>query len=118
MQTLTQVLAALLASAFALSGAAKLAQVEVIEASARSLGIPPRLHATAGALEIAAATGIIAGFWLPPLRLAATLGLAVMMGIAVRYHVQANDRPANTAAPALLGILSLTTAVFSILTEI
>jgi len=118
METLTSVLAIVLATAFFLSGLAKIVGVEAIEAGARALGITRRLHLAAATLEMAAAVGLIVGLWWVPLGLAAAIGLTIMMGIAVAYHVRAKDKPANTAAPAALGLLSLLAAVLSVSTGI
>jgi uncharacterized membrane protein YphA (DoxX/SURF4 family) len=114
MQTFTQVLSLVLAAGFVMAGLAKLAGVEAIEASANALGISHRLHVTAGLLEIAAAAGLVAGLWWPALRIAAAIGLTIMMAIAVAHHLRAKDKPANTATPALLGVLALVTTVLSL----
>lgn len=114
MQSFVDVFSIVLAVTFLLSGVAKLVGVEAIEKSARELGISRRLHVTAALLEIAAAAGLALGLWWLPLRIAAAAGLTAMMAIAVVYHLRANDKAVNTAAPALLGALTLVAAVLSV----
>ncbi|WP_319456997.1 MULTISPECIES: DoxX family protein [unclassified Mycobacterium] len=114
MQSFTNILSIVLAVGFLLSAAAKLVGVEAIEESARKLGISRRLHVIAALLEIAAAAGLVLGIWWLPLRIAAAIGLTIMMAIAVGYHMSAKDKAAGTAAPALLGAFTLVAAVLSV----
>ena len=114
MQSFAIVLSIVLAVVFFLSALAKLVGVEALEESARKLGISRRLHVIAALLEIAAAAGLVLGIWWPPLRIAAAIGLTAMMAIAAVYHLRANDKAVNTAAPALLGALTLVAAVLSV----
>jgi DoxX-like protein len=116
--TFVNVFSVVLAVGFLLIGLAKLVGVEAIAESARMLGISRRMHVTAALLEIAAAVGLTAGIWWPPLRVAAAAGLTVLLGIAVAYHVRAGDKAMNTATPALLAVLTLAAGTLSLTTSI
>jgi hypothetical protein len=51
----------------------------------------PQLRKATGALQITASVGLILGLWLPPLALAAALGLCVMMLCAMWVRLRIND---------------------------
>ncbi|GAB2968080.1 DoxX family protein [Amycolatopsis acidiphila] len=118
MHTFIHVLSLVLAAVFLVSGLVKLIGVEAIEVAAEAIGVPRRLHKTAGVLEIAAAAALVADLWWPPLGIAAAIGLTIMMVLATSYHLRGKDKPANTAVPALLGLFTLTMTILSLTTNI
>lgn len=111
MSTVVVVLSILLAAVFLGSGLTKLANVEAMRKSAEQLGYSQNLSRIIGALEVAAAAGLIVGLFWMPLGLAAAIGLTALMIGAVYYHVRAKDTPAHIAPPAVLALLSAATAV-------
>ncbi len=46
-----------------------------------------------GALQCAAALGLVAGFWLPVCGQAAATGLTLMMAVAIAVRIRIHDRP-------------------------
>ncbi|GAB2792952.1 DoxX family protein [Amycolatopsis magusensis] len=111
MSTVVVVLSILLAAVFLGSGLAKLANVDAMKKSAEQLGYSQNLSRLIGALEVAAAAGLIIGLFWTPIGLAAAIGLTVLMLGAVYYHVRAKDAPAHILPPALLTLTSAATAV-------
>ncbi|PXY31469.1 DoxX family protein [Prauserella muralis] len=105
------VLSLLLTVAFVGAGGARLAGAEPLRGYAEHLGISARGNRAIGALELAAAAGLIVGFWFRPVALAASIGLVLMMIGTVFRHVRARD-PVAVASPATtLGVLAVANAV-------
>ena len=107
------VLSALLAVAFLGSGALKLAGTK------QSLQMRDQLHVGAqqwrlvGALEVAGAVGLAAGFVVPVLGIAAAVGLALLMAGGIVTHARAQDL--RNAGPAtLLLLLAVATVVLRV----
>jgi uncharacterized membrane protein YphA (DoxX/SURF4 family) len=107
------VLSALLAVAFLGSGALKLVGAK------QSLQMRDQLHVGAqqwrvvGALEVAGALGLAAGFVVPVLGVAAAVGLALLMVGGIVTHARAQDL--RNAGPAtLLLVLAVATVVVRI----
>ncbi|MFF3371890.1 DoxX family protein [Streptomyces sp. NPDC002680] len=115
MSTFAGVLSVILALTFLGSGVAKLVGVPAVEESGRLLRISHRLHLTVALLEIAAVAGLVIGLWWRPLQIAAAVGLTLLMVGAVAYHVRADDSAQNTSVPAVLGLLTLTTTMASLM---
>jgi uncharacterized membrane protein YphA (DoxX/SURF4 family) len=90
----------LLALVAAASGAPKIASTHQTRDEATHLGIPRTGYVVIGALEIAAAIGLLVGLARPLLGIAAAGGLVLMMAGAVLTHLRAGDRTA-AMAPAL-----------------
>ena len=106
------VLGTILALAFAGAGGSKLAGVPPMRAAADHLQIPFSTFRLIGVAEVAAAIGIIAGFWhvgFGGLNLAvvAAVCLVVLMIGAAAMHMRAGDKPAQWAPPATLAVLTL-----------
>jgi uncharacterized membrane protein YphA (DoxX/SURF4 family) len=102
------VLSALLAVAFLGSGALKLVGAK------QSLQMRDQLHVGAqqwqliGALEVAGAVGLAAGFIVPALGIAAAIGLALLMVGGIVTHARAKDLR-NAGPAALLLVLAVVT---------
>lgn len=70
------------------------------------LSVEPQLWTYTGLLEAAGAAGLLAGLAFPPIGVAAGIGLAVLMALAVVAHLGAND--GRHTGPALaLGLASI-----------
>ncbi len=111
MDIATTVMTALTAVVFAAGGAAALAAAPPLTETWTTLEISPQLGRATGALEVAAAVGLIISIWTAPgLGLAAAIGLVALMIGAVGYHVRADDR-AGAVPPAALGVVSAVTAI-------
>ncbi|AXB42133.1 DoxX family protein [Amycolatopsis albispora] len=111
MSTVVVVLSILLACVFLGSGLAKLANVDAMKKSAEQLGYSATTSRVIGALEVAAAAGLIVGLFWMPLGLAAAIGLTLLMIGAVYYHVRAKDAVSHIVPPGALALLSAATAV-------
>ncbi|MFC4005502.1 DoxX family protein [Prauserella oleivorans] len=105
------VLSLLLTAAFLAAGGARIAGAEPLRSYAGHLGVPPRVNLAIGAVELAAAAGLIVGFWFRPAALAASIGLVVMMVGTVHRHVRAADPPSVAAPATSLGVLAVANAV-------
>jgi uncharacterized membrane protein YphA (DoxX/SURF4 family) len=107
------VLSALLTVAFLGSGALKLVGAK------QSLQMRDQLHVGAqqwqlvGALEVAGALGLTAGFVVPVLGIAAAIGLALLMVGGIVTHARAHDLR-NAAPAALLLVLAVATVVLRV----
>lgn len=105
------VLSLLLTVAFVSAGGARIAGMPPLRGYAEHLHISPQANRVIGALELAAAAGLIVGFWFRPVALAASIGLVLMMIGTVSRHVRARD-PVAIASPATtLGVLAVANAV-------
>lgn len=97
----TAILATVLAATFLLVGAAKLAAVPAMRAAAAHMGMTTNQYRLLGALEVAAAAGLLAGRWLSLLGIAAAAGVILLMAGAVIMHRRKGD-PAGRVLPAVL----------------
>ncbi|WP_216215357.1 DoxX family protein [Amycolatopsis aidingensis] len=111
MSVVAAIISLLLTLTFLGMGAGKVAGIEQMRRSADHLGVPPGLNRSIGVLELAAAAGLIAGFWIQSLGLAASIGLVLLMVGAVYYHVRARDPAGQLLPPAGLGVLAVINAV-------
>ncbi|MEE8600295.1 DoxX family protein [Euzebya tangerina] len=111
----TITLGALLALAFGAAGTQKLIRDESSTKDMQNLGVSGGLQATIGSLELLAAVGLVVGYWIPGIAVAASSGLVLLTLGAISYHVRANDPPAAAAPAAVLGTLAAITAVLSVL---
>ncbi|MBK1784789.1 DoxX family protein [Prauserella cavernicola] len=105
------VLSLLLTAAFVGAGGARLAGAQPLKSYAGHLGLSTQVNHAIGALELAAAAGLIVGFWFRPVALAASIGLVVMMVGTVLRHLRVKDSPAVAAPAASLGVLAVANAV-------
>lgn len=114
MNTGAVILSILLAALFLGAGGAKLAGSKPMNEAAAHLGVPRRLDLTVGALEVAAAVGLVVGFWVTWLGVAASIGLVLMMTGAVTFHLRAGDSAQKLSPPAALGVMAAINAVLLI----
>jgi uncharacterized membrane protein YphA (DoxX/SURF4 family) len=107
------VLSALLAVAFLGSGSLKLAGAKQSLQMRDQLHVGAQLWRVVGALEVAGALGLAAGFVVPALGIAAAVGLGLLMVGGIVAHVRAQDL--RNAGPAtLLLVLAVATAVLRV----
>ncbi|MEU6645933.1 DoxX family protein [Saccharomonospora sp. NPDC046836] len=105
------VLSLLLTAAFLSAGGARLIGAEPLRSYATHLEVSPRANKAVGAIELAAAAGLIVGFWFRPAAFAASIGLVVLMVGTVVRHVRIGDPAAAVAPAATLGVLAVANAV-------
>ncbi|MFE2467767.1 DoxX family protein [Streptomyces mirabilis] len=106
MSTPTIVLAVLLAAIFLLLGAAKLAAVPAMRQAAAHVGMTTAHYRLLGALEVAAAAGLLAGLRITALGAAAAAGLILLMAGAVVVHLRSGDPAARCLPAAVVGALA------------
>ncbi|QIY74371.1 DoxX family protein [Streptomyces sp. RLB1-33] len=106
MSTPTIVLAVLLAAIFLLLGAAKLAAVPAMRQAAAHVGMTTTHYRLLGALEVAAAAGLLAGLRITALGAAAAAGLILLMAGAVVIHLRSGDPAARCLPAAVVGALA------------
>ena len=100
------VLTAMLAIAFTAIGAAKLFAVPAMRARAAHVGLSVDAYRLIGALEVAGAAGLVAGFAVPLLRRSAALGLLLLLVGAVVAHLRVKDGLEEMAPAIALGALA------------
>lgn len=105
------VLSLLLTIAFVGAGGARLAGARPMRGYSERLGLSPVAIRAVGALELAAAAGLIAGLWVRPVGLAASIALVFLLVAAVARHLRLGDPAALVAPPATLGVLAVANAV-------
>ncbi|QUW78662.1 DoxX family protein [Streptomyces mirabilis] len=106
MSTPTIVLAVLLAAIFLLLGAAKLAAVPAMRQAAAHVGMTTTHYRLLGALEVAAAAGLLADLRITALGAAAAAGLILLMAGAVVIHLRSGDPAARCLPAAVVGALA------------
>ncbi|MFF4731882.1 DoxX family protein [Streptomyces mirabilis] len=106
MSTPTIVLAVVLAAIFLLLGAAKLAAVPAMRQAAAHVGMTTTHYRLLGALEVAAAAGLLAGLRITALGAAAAAGLILLMAGAVVVHLRGGDPAARCLPAAVVGALA------------
>ncbi|MFE2538036.1 DoxX family protein [Streptomyces sp. NPDC059371] len=106
MSTPTIVMAVVLAAIFLLLGAAKLAAVPVMRQAAAHAGMTTTHYRLLGALEVAAAAGLLAGLRITALGVAAAVGLILLMAGAVVVHLRSGDPAARCLPAAVVGALA------------
>ncbi len=112
----TVVLSILLAAAFAMAGASKIAGVAQMRESATHLKVPWSQYRLIGVAEVAGAAGLLIGLAVHFLGALAAICLALLMAGAVLFHRRASDPPAAMAPAAALLVLSLVLVVLRIST--
>ncbi len=121
METAANVLSILLAISYLGSGGMKvLGQAKIIEGLDK-LGVSRNLSRVIGALELAAAAGLLLGLVIGWLGAAAAIGLVLLMAGAIVFHIRAGDyADPKLRGPALMPVflllLSAATAALRILT--
>jgi uncharacterized membrane protein YphA (DoxX/SURF4 family) len=107
MFVVTIVLSVLLALAFGMAGAQKVAGLKTALDNADHLGMSHNAYRVIGALEVLAAIGLLAGLAVWPLNVAAAAGLVLLMIGAVITHVRAGDKVKHFAPATVLGLLTV-----------
>ncbi|MEU2235805.1 DoxX family protein [Streptomyces vietnamensis] len=95
-------LAVVLTLVFLPLGAAKIAAVPFMRQAAAHLDMSPGLYRVVGALEVAAAVGLLLGPASAPLGVAAAIGLALLMTAAAVAHLRHGERPRGPYRPPCL----------------
>lgn len=101
------VLTALAAVTMALPGAAKLAGVQKTRESAEHFGIPWPRFQLIGALEVAAAIGLLAGLRWHPLGLLTGVCVVLLLLGALTFHIRARDKVADTAGAVVCLLIAV-----------
>ena len=91
------------------SAVSKLKKVPDVMTAMASVGVKPEQIPLLAALEIAGGVGIIAGIWVPPLGLAATIGLVLYFAGALLTHFKKKHGPAEFGAALGIFIIALVT---------
>ena len=104
--TATVLLAAVLAALFLLVGAAKLAAVPAMRQAAAHVGATLTQYRLLGALEVAAAAGLLVGLRWHMLGAAVSTGLVLLMTGAVIVHLRSGDRSVRCLPAAATGALA------------
>ncbi|WP_055587246.1 DoxX family protein [Peterkaempfera griseoplana] len=104
----TLVLASVLAALFVVVGVAKLVAVPAMRQAATHVGMTTTQYRLLGALEVAAAAGLLAGLRIPALGAAASSGLVLLMTGAVIVHLRSGDRTARCLPAVVTGALAAT----------
>jgi len=78
-----------------------------IVASLTHLGVNTDRMSTLGALKLLGVVGVIVGFWVTAIGVAAGIGLALYFIGAIALHVRAKDSAKNTFPALLLLILAV-----------
>ena len=92
----------LLALILLASGVMKVRRAPAVVANLRTVGVPERAIPGLGALEIAAALGLLLGLLWWPIGLAAAIGAVTYFIGAIITHVRARDNAIGPAAGMLL----------------
>jgi DoxX-like family len=102
----------LIGLASTMSSMGKFTKMESTVATLKSVGVKDSQIPLLGALELAAALGLLVGIWVPILGQLAAVGLVIYFATAVVVHIRAGHK-ANGFAPALiLTLVSLATLIF------
>jgi len=103
---MTGVLGVALAAAFGLLGIAKLAALPAMRAAAAHLDFTTDQYRLIGALELAGALGVLAGFKLTGIGVAAGIGLVLLMLGAAGAHARNHDGAARVLVPIILAAIA------------
>ncbi len=96
-----------LALAMLASGVMKVIRAPRIVTMMSAVGVTTAQLPLLGALQIAAAVGMIVGIWVPLLAIAATIGLVLYFAGAIIAHLRAHD-PAKQGAIMFLILAAVT----------
>jgi hypothetical protein len=103
---MTTTLAVVLALVFAALGVAKLASLPAMRAAAAHLGYTTGQYRAIGALELAGAVGIVLGWKVAGIGVAAAVGLVLLMLGAAIAHVENHDAAARVVVPIALAAIA------------
>ncbi|UJW33961.1 DoxX family protein [Saccharothrix sp. AJ9571] len=99
-------LSVVLAAVFCAAGGSKLAGAPAMRQSAAHLRVTPARDRLVGALELAAVAGLLIGFWVVWLGIAASAGLVLLMAGAVVVHLRVRDQLGRYLPALVLGLLA------------
>jgi len=103
----TIIVGVVLALAFLGAGTPKIVAMKQMRDSAEHFGLSINAYRVIGALEVAAAAGLLIGLGVAALGVAAAIGLVALMIGALIFHVRAGD-PAKMWAPVpVLAVLAV-----------
>jgi len=105
----TIVLAVVLAGAFFMFGAGKIADLTMMAEARHHLGIPAGIFKMVGVLEVLGAVGVLAGLHadLPLIGVLAGIGLVAMTIGAVFYHQKAGDSMKEWLPAVVVGSVAI-----------
>jgi uncharacterized membrane protein YphA (DoxX/SURF4 family) len=109
MDTLSTILAVVLALVCVASAAADFKLVPQVVETIERLRLPRRIIPALGIAKVAGALGLVLGFWTDVLGSYAAICLFVYFLIATVLHLRVRDTMANTAPAAVLCLVSLAT---------
>ena len=98
----TVVFAVVLAVIFGVAGTAKIAGAPIMRTAARHLGFSVGQYRVIGALELAGGIGLLVGRVVPPVGVAAAIGLGLLLIGAGTAHVVNRDGASRVAVPLVL----------------
>ena len=110
MNTLTTVLVIFLAFASLMSAVGKLRKMPQVMESMAHVGVKPDQIRILAFLEIAGGLGLVVGFAVPILGVAAAIGLALYFIGAVVAHLRLGDKFSLFAPAAFLAVIAVATA--------
>ncbi|MEC3982237.1 DoxX family protein [Amycolatopsis sp. H20-H5] len=108
------VMSLMLAALFLALGTAKLLKQADMVARTTHLGYSAKTCQLIGALEIAAAAGLVAGLFWRPLGIAAAVGLVALLVGATISHRRAGDGPKEVFPSVWVGLVAAATAVVGV----
>lgn len=106
------VVAALLALLLAFSAWAKLTRDERVVTTMTGIGVPLAWFPYLATCEIAGAVGLLAGIVVPPLGIAAAIGVILYFVGAVFFHLRARDKA--VAPPLVILVFAVAALVLRI----
>jgi hypothetical protein len=104
--TTTYVLTGLLVAVCVLLGSAKLLALAPMRERAAHIGFSVDQYRVLGALELAAAAGLLIGLAAPALGTLAACGLLLLLGGAFAIHLRAGDGAAGLAPSLVVGAVT------------
>jgi DoxX-like family len=108
-------LSVLLAAAFLAIGGPKVLALESAVQRSKEMGLGTGIMRLIGALEVAAAAGLVIGIWVPWLGIAAASGLVLLMLSALAFHVRRHDPAKYLAPPVVLLVVAAAAGLFTLL---
>ena len=108
------VLSILLSVMLAGSAAVDFARVKMVAVNMAKVGVPESWMTMLGLLKAAGAVGLLVGFIVPPIGLAAAIGVVLFFVGAIVVHVRAHAYDASGGFPAAMAFLVLAAVVLAL----
>jgi hypothetical protein len=105
------ILSVVLALLLVMTGGGKVLSLPYSAPGRVQLALSPSFWRVTGALEIAAAVGLVWGIWFVPFGIAAATGVVALMVGAMVFRVRASDRAAHRGIAADVVVLLIAAAV-------